>query len=277
MIASKQNQIAKEIEVGTGASISVSLNQTGRRASLRIWFSDLLESGGPVVELRPDGLRGYKIVLSFGRSAGLIINQIRAASSEALELARALVKSIDKDVELLINNQKDSNWTINDGSFNMVAIARQKTDQDNESTVFHICREVIVPMFAAMAELIGYDDISEIPTEFALIFEGAISIKEIKRRERNPRNRLLCIRINGNKCHVCGIDPQNIYGIAGMIIEVHHLQPLSCINGPRAYNPETDLIPLCPNCHRAIHTRRPIPWNVNEIKSLMGGTHGAFA
>ena len=26
------------------------------------------------------------------------------------------------------------------------------------------------------------------------------------------------------------------------------------------YDPATDLIPLCPNCHRAVHTRRPVPW-----------------
>jgi 5-methylcytosine-specific restriction protein A len=274
LIAEKQDQIAKEIEEGIGASISVIPNRTGRRTGLRIWFSDLSATNGPVAELRPEGLKGYKVLLTFGRSSGLIINQIRAASLEDVILAKALIKSIGNDVELDINGQNDSDWAVCDGSFSIIATIRQRHAVDNEDTVISICREVIVPMLAAMAELIGYDEIINDSIDAASNLEGSISVSEVKRRERNPRNRLLCIRIHGNTCKICGLMPQMKYGSAGMILEVHHLQPLSSLTEPRAYNPTTDLIPLCPNCHRAVHTRRPIPLDLNEIRILMESACG---
>ncbi len=101
--------------------------------------------------------------------------------------------------------------------------------------------------------------------------EGAISRSVVNRRERNPRNRLLCIRIHGEVCTVCGLDPRVLYGDAGTIIEVHHLEPLALLVKPKPYDPCTDLVPLCPSCHRAVHTRRPIPLSIEELKALMGG------
>ena len=87
----------------------------------------------------------------------------------------------------------------------------------------------------------------------------------VKRRERNPRNRVLCIRLKGERCAGCGLEPRKSYGSAGAIIEVHHLEPLSLLQAPRPYDPAFDLVPLCPNCHRAVHTRRPVPLSLAEL------------
>jgi len=123
----------------------------------------------------------------------------------------------------------------------------------------------MVPLMAAMAELIGYQDAE--PEEYDE--EGRITESLIRRRERSARNRLLCLSIHGHRCAVCGLEPEGLYGDAGSIIEVHHLEPVSLLAEPRPYDPAADLVPLCPNCHRAAHTRRPIPWTVEDLRGKL--------
>ncbi len=118
---------------------------------------------------------------------------------------------------------------------------------------------------AAVAELIGYDEVIPEQENYEQAWEGEEKRSVILRRERNPRNRLLCLRLHGEICKVCGLDSKEFYGELGSIIEVHHLVPLSSISEARPYDPATDLIPLCPNCHRAVHTRRPEPWPPEDI------------
>lgn len=71
---------------------------------------------------------------------------------------------------------------------------------------------------------------------------------------RNRRARDTCLRIKGHTCTVCGIDMSEFYGI-GINPDVHHLDPLCEIHGSRPVDPVTDLIPVCPNCHRALHSK----------------------
>lgn len=270
MIAEKQELIRKELEEGTGATISVTTTRSGLRTAMRIWFGDLDEKHGPVAELKPYGLRGHRVELVFGRFSGEILAQISNASQEDVQLARALVTSIHKDAEVDISDQNPNEWCITSGAFKMTATVRNRECPSEDAALIAICRDVIVPMMAAMAELIGYDVVEEEINDHTPAFEGAILRSVVQRRERNPRNRLLCIRIHGEKCTVCGIDPKRVYKEAGTFIEVHHLEPVALLSTPRAYDPNTDLVPLCPNCHRAVHTRRPIPIGVDELRSLMG-------
>ncbi|MFC6585059.1 HNH endonuclease [Sulfitobacter aestuariivivens] len=127
---------------------------------------------------------------------------------------------------------------------------------------------------AAMAELIGYDVVQdEVPLDEPA-FEGGLKPAVVNRRERNPRNRLLCIRLHGERCTACGLEPQGRYHAAGGIIEVHHLEPLASLSSSKPYDPATELVPLCPNCHRAVHTRRPVPWSIEELKQIMDEASG---
>lgn len=273
MIADKQELIQRELEEGTGAKISVEAVITGLRTGLRIWFGDLDARHGPVAELKPFGLKGHQVGLAFGKFSGELIEQIKQASSEDVLLSRALIDSIRKDVELEIEGQNITDWSVTGGSFKMSARVREQENPNSDASIITTCRDVIVPMMASMAELIGYDvigdDIEDVPA-----VDGAISQAMIKKRERNPRNRLLCIRIHGEKCFCCGLQPKQMYGDGGSIIEVHHLEPLSLLQNPRPYDPKTDLVPLCPNCHRAVHTRRPIPFDIEELRSLMEACNG---
>ena len=81
--------------------------------------------------------------------------------------------------------------------------------------------------------------------------------------------------VDQEKCVACGLEPKLRYGdTAGAIIEVHHLEALSLQAEPRPYDPAVDLVPLCPNCHRAVHTRRPVPLPIDELKSMVEAQHG---
>jgi 5-methylcytosine-specific restriction protein A len=269
MIAEKKELILRELEEGTGAAITAVVDRSGLRSSLRIWFADLDEKHGPVADLRPYGLKGHRVDLSFGNFSGVVLGQIRNAALEDVQLARALVTSIRADVEIEVPGQNLPEWSVTNGAFRMTAKNRDLDHPQEDAAVIATCRDVIVPMMAAMAELIGYDIIEDPIGDEVPAFEGAILQSVVKRRERNPRNRLLCIRIHGEKCAACGSEPRLTYGDAGSIIEVHHLEPVALLTEPRPYNPRTDLVPLCPSCHRAVHTRRPIPISIEELKGLM--------
>jgi 5-methylcytosine-specific restriction protein A len=275
MIVDRKALILSELLDGTGAAFSASARQNGLRQSLRIWFADLDEIHGPLIELHPFGLRGHRVRLSFGNFAGLVISQMKSASAEDMQLARALVSSIRPSIIVEVPGQTLEDWEIKDGSFQINAIIRDLENANSDSALVSTCREVIVPLMAAMAELIGYDVIDNsgaLPNEPD--FEGAILRSTVRRRERNPRNRLLCIRIHGEKCAVCGLEPKLRYGKAGAVIEVHHLQPLANLEKPRPYDPKTDLIPLCPTCHRAAHTSRPVPYTPDQLKGFMEALDG---
>ena len=51
-------------------------------------------------------------------------------------------------------------------------------------------------------------------------------------------------------CDICGIDFQRQYGVS--YIEAHHKIPMYTYRTHYSITPE-DLVPLCPNCHKAVH------------------------
>jgi hypothetical protein len=60
------------------------------------------------------------------------------------------------------------------------------------------------------------------------------------------------------------------------LVEVHHLHPLASMEAPKPVDPQTDLVPLCPNCHRVAHLANP-PYSPAQIRELIhsrGGAHG---
>jgi hypothetical protein len=90
------------------------------------------------------------------------------------------------------------------------------------------------------------------------------------RYERSAKNRNNAIRIHGLKCMVCDFDFEETYGELGKgFIEVHHVMPLSDRNEVVDIAPETDLVCLCPNCHRMIHRKKNYVMSVDELKGLL--------
>ena len=103
-------------------------------------------------------------------------------------------------------------------------------------------------------------------TEFIDV-EGLRKSVYVNVYERSSEARKKCIQIKGTACIVCGFDFEKIYGNLGKgFIHVHHIIPISSINGAYVVNPETDLIPVCPNCHAMLH--RGANGNILSIEEL---------
>ena len=100
--------------------------------------------------------------------------------------------------------------------------------------------------------------------------EGAAVVGNTSRYERNPLLRSACISMKGAVCSVCGFDFCKVYGVVGEnFIHVHHLAPISCFYGvEHQVNINTDLIPVCPNCHAMLHKKNP-PYTPTELQCLM--------
>lgn len=105
--------------------------------------------------------------------------------------------------------------------------------------------------------------------EFIPDEEGRRVIRQHIAYERSPRNRQRALDIHGHRCIVCGFDFDKIYGRehARGFIEIHHIQSITLVNGP--VNPETDLVPLCSNCHSMAHRERGRILTVPEIQALL--------
>jgi hypothetical protein len=104
--------------------------------------------------------------------------------------------------------------------------------------------------------------------------EGAVTQVLVDRYERDRAAREACIRRYGTACSVCGDILAEKYGVeVEGLIHVHHLTPLSSIQGPRSTNVHRDLRPVCPNCHAVIHSVRP-PRSIDEVKKMVRKTRG---
>lgn len=99
--------------------------------------------------------------------------------------------------------------------------------------------------------------------------EGAIRQVSTTRYERSAKNRAMCIAAHGTTCAVCGFDFGRVYGaFAAGYIEVHHKIPVSQLGSSTTVDPVEDLVPLCPNCHAAVHLSNP-PLMPEELKAMM--------
>jgi len=193
---------------------------------------------------------------------------MHAATEERKAVARALVSAVSSSFDVTSEPIQPTGAELAIGpEFMLRAIVRDVSNPASEELLVRTASLVMTPLLAAMAELIGYDEIEE--EDFDI--EGDVIQTSIYRRERSSRNRLLCLAIHGHRCVVCGLEPTVQYADAGDIIEVHHLEPVSMLSTPRPYDPRIDLVPLCPNCHRAAHTRRPVPYTIEELRERISG------
>lgn len=266
MISGRVALLQRVLEQGIGAEVVVELQRSRLRTGLRSHFAGLTRNQGPVCTVTPSGLRRHHVEVRFGSFGGECISQMQQAPSERWVVARALVEGVASINDVIIRpGQRLDSWTITDSGFGVDVVVRDVDNPSGEAALIGTAEKVMVPLMAAMAELIGYDESEAIGFDV----EGALTSSTIARRERSPRNRLLCLSIHGHRCVACGMQPKDHYAEAGDIIEVHHLEPVSLLSEPRPYDPRTDLVPLCPSCHRAVHRRYPVPYSIEELKELM--------
>jgi len=108
---------------------------------------------------------------------------------------------------------------------------------------------------------------TELPDE--ILIEGAMRDILSNKYERNLKARSRCIAYYGTACQVCGFDFGVVYGedFAGKI-EVHHIKPLYEIKEDYVVDPIKDLVPVCPNCHLVLHSKKDSVYTVEEVKEM---------
>lgn len=103
-----------------------------------------------------------------------------------------------------------------------------------------------------------------------LFTEGAQCDITADRYERSRSARQACLQANGTVCAICGFDFAKAYGpeFAG-IIQVHHITPISEIGREYQVDPVHDLIPVCPNCHVALHSKPGGTYTPDELRAFL--------
>ena len=93
-------------------------------------------------------------------------------------------------------------------------------------------------------------------------------VLEVLEKTSNLREK--AIEIHGVTCKVCGFNFEKKYGNIGEnFIEIHHIKPMYDIRKEILVNPQTDLIPLCSNCHKMIHRSKRKPYTIAQLKSMI--------
>lgn len=110
------------------------------------------------------------------------------------------------------------------------------------------------------------DEIVDFEDKF---LEGAVKQITVNAYERDIKAREICLEKHGYKCQVCGFDFEEVYGEIGKHkIHVHHKVPISEYKKEYSLDPENDLIPICPNCHLMIHSRKEC-FSIEELERIV--------
>lgn len=119
--------------------------------------------------------------------------------------------------------------------------------------------------------LVVEDDLEALKVEEGNGIEGTKKTYLVNKYERDSMNRKKAIEIHGLNCYACGFNFEEVYGERGTdFIEVHHIKPLSTLKEAIEIIPETDLVPICANCHRMVHRRKDDVLSVDELKEIIG-------
>lgn len=261
----------KELASTTGIDLNIKTSTNDGIFGIKCWFKEFSLREGPVFILRAEGLYRHSLEIQFGMLARPIINQINRASIAQIQRSTDFLKLIEKhefSIEhSLLDTESLSELALGCSAFKATKL--KVSDHLSEHSFCESFEKIVKPAIYAVAELIGYEEFEPYAEILDGEMEGALTLKLVKQRERSRRNRYLCLEYQGAICGICGFDPKIVYGEAGGIIEIHHKQPVSLLNVEKVFDPKKDLIPLCPSCHRAVHTKRPIPWTPEELRQKL--------
>jgi 5-methylcytosine-specific restriction protein A len=140
----------------------------------------------------------------------------------------------------------------------------------NVQSVMQCKSEELYDFLSSPYKLVN-DDVYDVdyPEDDERLYEGALIKVMANKYERNQKARKQCVETKGYKCLVCGCDFGAIYGEVGKgFIHVHHVVPISSIGKEYQLNVDTDLVPVCPNCHYMMHRKDP-PYTVEEMREIM--------
>lgn len=150
-----------------------------------------------------------------------------------------------------------------------VAIRPIEFDSEDKPDYMGTLRIWLPIMMGMSLSLLNVENIEDESNDTVGLREGRKYDVTTSQYERNPVNRVLCLSKYGYKCQICGFDFEKEYGEIGKhFIHVHHIIPVSQMGDGYLVNPETDLIPVCPNCHAMLHRKNP-PLSPSDLKELL--------
>ena len=121
-----------------------------------------------------------------------------------------------------------------------------------------------------LRQVYGQLEESEGPSGNDALLEGAKDTVATDRYERNRAARQACLEAHGTACTICGFEFANTYGPAfAGIIQVHHVVPLHQLGEEHTVDPVNDLIPVCPNCHVALHSKPDGTYTPDELRDIL--------
>lgn len=136
--------------------------------------------------------------------------------------------------------------------------------QDSAGEIASACLALVLTLLP-----LEDDDTGAMPLYESGLPEGACTRVTVNRYERSPVNRAACIAAHGSVCNVCGFDFGEVYGpLVQGYIEVHHRVPVSQMGAGYIVNPVRDLVPLCSNCHAAVHRTDP-PMETEALAAIV--------
>ena len=227
------------------------------------YFGDLLVSQSLIFGITTIGLKRLRFTIEVGNFGTSLLNWLTSQNEFLLNQ----VENVFRDVSTLASISKCDQFKLADWRGEQKLIEYKFDGQIGQiswADLQGFLDQLVIPTTSAFADL--FVDTTQVDESDPSIMEGALSVVEVKKRERSRLNRVRCIEEYGYKCFICGLDPAARYGECGKILEVHHLTQLGNLDQPMVFDPKKDLVPLCPNCHAVVHTRRPIPWRPTDIK-----------
>lgn len=265
----RREVIARDFERMTGLGVAMS------------------ETGAGVIELSPRSVkasdsfvvratqRQRKLTVEFvpGTFAAPLVEAMGEVDDQGIALWEAQAASLAEascSLSMLVNGMPVDPFTPHswpkDWRFLSVSIARNLVALDADDLESEL--QPATYWIAGFGALV----VALLPMEAAAAgdVEGDEHIVRHKRYERSARNRAAAIAIHGYDCKGCDANLGQLYGDMGRdFIEIHHLKPLSDLDGPAVVDPRTDLLPLCPTCHGVVHRRRP-PYTIAELRAALG-------
>lgn len=137
---------------------------------------------------------------------------------------------------------------------NMVGVMFYKIDSEFENRYdeLHAIAKAIRRNVAAFEETIFGD-----PLEGEEFPEGILLGHLHRIVETRDSTKL----VPGKRCEICQIDTSDIYPSCSNLMNMHLAVPITELDGNRRYQSK-EFITVCPNCHTALHRRRP--WLTKE-------------
>ena len=249
--------VESPLEPGTGFTFALRIKDLPEPHGFEIRVQQTLMSSR--AQLFLDNFSG-ELLSTLSQSFKMRINQIENVF-EAAKTSGVVIDFIVND-GLNFNDDLPDRWD----SFSL-NVNKKIVNFDDASTGLKMA---IIFAFSVLLPLIT-EDSEELLEHSSLDFkeEGRRYSIEVNKYERSRVNRAIALEVHGFSCFGCKNRMTDLYGPIGEgVIHVHHLEPVSMMEGPRVLNPALDLVPLCPNCHSIAHRRKP-PLNISELEEII--------